>query len=49
MQRLRWQASCSRHVLVVDDTWVSDDKAQSASLSLKAVGAAAVTVICIGR
>jgi methyl coenzyme M reductase subunit C len=38
-----------RHVLVVDDTWVSGDKAQSASLALKAAGAAAVTVICIGR
>lgn len=38
-----------RHVLVVDDTWVSGAKAQSASLALKAVGAVAVTVICIGR
>lgn len=38
-----------RHVLVVDDTWVSGGKAQSAALALKAVGAAAVTIVCIGR
>jgi phosphoribosylpyrophosphate synthetase len=38
-----------QHVLVVDDTWVSGDKAQSASLALKAAGAVAVTVICIAR
>lgn len=38
-----------RHVLVVDDTWVSGGKAQSASLALKVAGAAAVTIVCIGR
>ena len=37
------------HVLVVDDTWVSGEKAQSAALALKAAGARAVTIICIGR
>lgn len=38
-----------RHVLVVDDTWVSGDKAQSAALALKAAGASAVTVFCVAR
>lgn len=38
-----------RHVLVVDDTWVSGSKAQSASLTLKAAGVAAVTIVCVGR
>jgi hypothetical protein len=38
-----------RHVLVVDDTWVSGDKGQSAALALKAVGARAVTVMCLAR
>lgn len=38
-----------QHVLVVDDTWVSGGKAQSAALALKAAGASAVTIICIGR
>lgn len=38
-----------RHVLVVDDTWVSGDKAQSAALALKDAGAARVTVLCVTR
>lgn len=38
-----------QHVLVVDDTWVSGGKAQSAALALKAAGAGAVTIVCIGR
>ena len=38
-----------RHVLVVDDTWVSGGKAQSAALALKAAGATAVTVLCVAR
>jgi phosphoribosylpyrophosphate synthetase len=38
-----------RHVLVVDDTWVSGGKAQSAALALKLAGAARVTIVCIGR
>lgn len=38
-----------RHVLVVDDTWVSGTKSQSAAITLKAAGAAAVTVVCVAR
>ncbi|MFC3453531.1 hypothetical protein [Amycolatopsis speibonae] len=38
-----------RHVLVVDDTWVSGDKAQSAALALKASGATKVTILCVAR
>jgi phosphoribosylpyrophosphate synthetase len=38
-----------RHVLVVDDTWVSGDKPQSVALALKAAGARAVTIVCIAR
>lgn len=38
-----------RHVLVVDDTWVSGSKAQGAALALREVGARAVTVLCVGR
>lgn len=36
-------------MLVVDDTWVSGGKAQSAALALKAAGATAVTVLCVAR
>jgi hypothetical protein len=42
-------AISGRHVLVVDDTWVSGDKSQSAALALKAAGAARVTVFCAAR
>lgn len=46
----RWHPSVEdRHVLVVDDTWVSGAKAQSAAIALKAAGARAVTVICVAR
>ena len=38
-----------RHVLLVDDTWVSGDKSQSAALALKTVGAACVTILCTTR
>ncbi len=38
-----------RHVLVVDDTWVSGGKVQSAALALKAAGAAVVTIVCVAR
>ncbi len=38
-----------RHVLVIEDTWVSGDKAQSAALALKAFGAAKVTIFCVAR
>jgi hypothetical protein len=42
-------AVAGRHVLVVDDTWVSGDKSQSAALALKRAGASAVTVLCAAR
>jgi hypothetical protein len=38
-----------RHVLVVEDTWVSGAKAQSVALTLKDAGASNVTVLAIGR
>lgn len=38
-----------KHVLVVEDTWVSGDKAQSAALALKAAGAFCVTVLSVTR
>lgn len=38
-----------KHVLVVDDTWVSGAKSQSAALTLKAAGATRVTVLCVAR
>lgn len=38
-----------QHVLVVEDTWVSGDKAQSATLALKAAGAMRVTILCVTR
>lgn len=38
-----------RHVLVVDDTWVSGGKSQSAAITLKAAGARAVTILCVAR
>lgn len=38
-----------RHVLVVDDTWVSGSKSQSAALTLRAAGARAVTILCVAR
>jgi hypothetical protein len=38
-----------KHVLVIEDTWVSGDKAQSAALALKAAGARRVTILCVTR
>jgi hypothetical protein len=38
-----------KHVLVIEDTWVSGDKAQSAALALKAAGARRVTSLCVTR
>jgi phosphoribosylpyrophosphate synthetase len=38
-----------RHVLVIDDTWVTGGSAQSAALTLKAAGASAVTILCVAR
>lgn len=42
-------AVVDKHVLVVDDTWGSGNKAQSAALALKAAGATCVTVLCATR
>lgn len=38
-----------RHVLVVDDVWTTGSNAQSAALALRRAGAAAVSVLVIGR
>lgn len=38
-----------RHVLLVEDTWVTGSSAQSAAVSLHRAGAARVTVVCIAR
>ena len=38
-----------RHVLVIDDTWVSGDKSQSAALALRSAGAEQVTILCVAR
>jgi hypothetical protein len=46
----QWKPSVhGRHVLVVDDTWVSGTKGQSAAITLKDAGAGAVTVLCLAR
>ncbi len=34
---------------MVDDTWVSGDKSQSAALALKQAGASEVTILCVAR
>jgi hypothetical protein len=38
-----------RHVLIVDDTWTTGTKAQSAALAARDAGAAQVTVLCVAR
>jgi phosphoribosylpyrophosphate synthetase len=38
-----------RRVLLVDDTWTTGSKAQSAAVSLHAAGALSVTVLCVAR
>ncbi|WP_139235274.1 ComF family protein [Actinopolyspora lacussalsi] len=38
-----------KHVLLVDDTWTSGAKAQSAAVTLKEAGASHVTVLCAAR
>ncbi len=38
-----------RHVLVLEDTWVTGSNAQSVSMALKAAGAAEVTILVMGR
>lgn len=42
-------AAHGRHVLVVDDTWATGSRAQSAALALKSAGAEAVTVLVLAR
>lgn len=37
-----------RHVLVIEDTWVTGGSVQSAAVSLKRAGAAAVTALALG-
>lgn len=38
-----------RHVLLIEDTWVTGASLQSAAVTLKKAGAAAVTVLCLAR
>lgn len=50
----RWQVPSSevvagRHVLVIDDTWTSGGRAQSAASALATAGAAAVSIIVLAR
>jgi hypothetical protein len=42
-------AVAGRHVLVLDDVWTTGSNAQSAALTLRAAGAAAVSVMVVGR
>lgn len=42
-------AVVGRHVLVIDDVWTTGSNAQSAALTLRRAGAAAVSVLVIGR
>lgn len=37
------------HALIVDDTWTSGSKAQSAALAVRQAGADIVTVLCVAR
>jgi phosphoribosylpyrophosphate synthetase len=46
----KWRKKITgKHVLVVDDTWVSGGKSQSAAIALKSAGAGAVTILCVAR
>ncbi|MBW4718884.1 phosphoribosyltransferase [Saccharothrix obliqua] len=38
-----------KHVLLVEDTWVTGSKAQSAAITLHDAGAAKVTILCVAR
>jgi hypothetical protein len=38
-----------RHVLILDDTWTTGSNAQSAALAVRRAGAAAVSVMVVGR
>jgi hypothetical protein len=42
-------AVAGRHVLILDDIWTTGSNAQSAALVLRAAGAAAVSVMPVGR
>lgn len=42
-------SAAGRHVLLLEDTWVTGASAQSAALALKRAGASAVTIICLAR
>jgi len=42
-------AVTDRHVLVLDDVWTTGSNAQSAALTLRRAGAAAVSVLVVGR
>jgi orotate phosphoribosyltransferase len=37
------------HVLILDDTWTTESSAQSAALAVRRAGAAAVSVMVVGR
>ena len=43
------KASCLRHVLLIDDSWVTGSTAQSASICLKEEGASCVSIYCVTR
>ncbi|MCP3799117.1 hypothetical protein NLX83_07600 [Allokutzneria sp. A3M-2-11 16] len=38
-----------RHILLLDDTWVSGAKIQSAAVTLRDAGASRVTALCVAR
>lgn len=42
-------AVAGRHVLLVEDTWVTGASAQSAAVSLHRAGATRVTILCVAR
>jgi hypothetical protein len=42
-------AARGRHVLLIEDTWVSGSHSQSAAASLKQAGAATVTIVALAR
>ena len=42
-------AAAGKHVLVLDDVWTTGSNAQSAALTLRQAGAAAVSVMVVGR
>jgi hypothetical protein len=42
-------AVAGRHIMVIDDVWTTGSNAQSAALTLRRAGAAAVSVLVVGR